>query len=170
MRSITVLSIGILGLGLNACSSAKDQLGLNKTVPDEFAVVKRAPLAMPPSYNLEPPRPGAPRPQEQAPSVTAAKAVFGAETMQAKQSADQTAADAALLQKAGAEQSAPDIRRIVDSETSQVDEKSKPVVDRILGWGGVSRSADAEVIDPKEEAERLKNTSVESAPVESEDP
>jgi hypothetical protein len=39
-------------------------LGLEKTSPDEFLVVKRAPLSLPPNYELRPPKPGERRPQE----------------------------------------------------------------------------------------------------------
>lgn len=35
---------------------------MSKRSPDEFAVVKRAPLILPPEYDLRPPDPGAPRP------------------------------------------------------------------------------------------------------------
>lgn len=35
---------------------------MGKRAPDEFAVVKRAPLIVPPDYDLRPPDPGAPRP------------------------------------------------------------------------------------------------------------
>jgi len=40
---------------------------------DEFAVVTKAPLIMPPDYNLRPPRPGAARPQEQSERQQAAE-------------------------------------------------------------------------------------------------
>ena len=39
-----------------------DALGMGKRSPDEFAVVKRAPLIVPPDFDLRPPEPGAPRP------------------------------------------------------------------------------------------------------------
>jgi Protein of unknown function (DUF3035) len=35
-------------------------------MPDEFAVESRAPLTIPPEFNLRPPEPGAPRPQEES--------------------------------------------------------------------------------------------------------
>jgi len=35
---------------------------MSKRAPDEFAVVRRAPLIVPPDYDLRPPDPGAPRP------------------------------------------------------------------------------------------------------------
>ena len=44
-------------------------IGLDKVGPDEFAVESRAPLTIPPDFELRPPQPGASRPQE----VTAAE-------------------------------------------------------------------------------------------------
>ncbi len=41
---------------------------MDRVGPDEFAVESRAPLTIPPEFDLRPPQPGAPRPQE----VTAA--------------------------------------------------------------------------------------------------
>lgn len=51
-------------LQLGGCSrgTVQDALGMSKRAPDEFAVVRRAPLIMPPDYDLRPPDPGAPRP------------------------------------------------------------------------------------------------------------
>jgi len=37
---------------------------MDRVGPDEFAVESRAPLTIPPEYDLRPPQPGAPRPQE----------------------------------------------------------------------------------------------------------
>src|SRR6202451_4117878 len=49
--------------------------GLTRDSPDEYTVTTRAPLSMPPDYNLRPPRPGAPRPQEQSEREQAAAAL-----------------------------------------------------------------------------------------------
>jgi hypothetical protein len=55
------------GVGLlTGCSDFKQIIGLDPTMPDEFAVESRAPLTIPPDFNLRPPEPGAPRPQEQS--------------------------------------------------------------------------------------------------------
>jgi hypothetical protein len=51
---------------LSACSDFKQAIGLDPTMPDEFAVESRAPLTIPPDFNLRPPEPGAPRPQEES--------------------------------------------------------------------------------------------------------
>jgi hypothetical protein len=51
---------------LSACTDLKRSIGLEKTSPDEFAVESRAPLTMPPDFQLRPPQPGAARPQEKS--------------------------------------------------------------------------------------------------------
>jgi len=51
---------------LSGCADVKQVLGIDATMPDEFAVESRAPLTIPPDFNLRPPEPGAPRPQEQS--------------------------------------------------------------------------------------------------------
>src|SRR5665213_82016 len=63
---------------LGGCDSINRALGREKVVPDEFAVVSRAPLAIPPDYSLRPPRIGALRPQEAAPVDQARQTVFRA--------------------------------------------------------------------------------------------
>ncbi len=57
--------IGALSL-LSACSGFKQMIGLDQPMPDEFAVESRAPLTVPPDFDLRPPEPGAPRPQERS--------------------------------------------------------------------------------------------------------
>jgi hypothetical protein len=57
----------LIGASLVAgCSDFKQMLGIDQTMPDEFAVESRAPLTIPPDFNLRPPEPGAPRPQEKS--------------------------------------------------------------------------------------------------------
>jgi hypothetical protein len=53
---------------LAGCADFRMALGIDRVGPDEFAVESRAPLTIPPEFDLRPPQPGAPRPQE----VTAA--------------------------------------------------------------------------------------------------
>ena len=148
------VSVMALALLLGGCGNAREQLGLNKSAPDEFAVVKRAPLAMPPNYSLRPPQPGAPRPQEQAPSQTAQRAVFGETTSDSGYVAS-SEGESALLQEAGATSADPNIRGVVDSESTEIDNSNKPVVDRLLGWRNDEQ--EASVVNARKEAERLQN-------------
>jgi hypothetical protein len=49
---------------LSGCTELKRSIGMEQSMPDEFAVESRAPLLIPPDFDLRPPTPGAPRPQE----------------------------------------------------------------------------------------------------------
>lgn len=53
-----------MGAALTGCTNWKQTLGIEPTAPDEFAIESRAPLTIPPDFNLRPPAPGAARPQE----------------------------------------------------------------------------------------------------------
>jgi Protein of unknown function (DUF3035) len=63
--SLWPVCIGALSL-LSACGGFKQMIGLDQPMPDEFAVESRAPLTVPPDFDLRPPEPGAPRPQEKS--------------------------------------------------------------------------------------------------------
>lgn len=73
---ILLVAAGLLA----GCSEARQAMGLGKRAPDEFTVVKRAPLSLPPEYSLRPPEPGAPRPQEPSPTAQARQQVLGGGT------------------------------------------------------------------------------------------
>ena len=58
-----LLAAGLV-LALGGCEETRRVLGYDKSTPDEFRIVSRAPLSLPPDYNLRPPQPGAVRPQD----------------------------------------------------------------------------------------------------------
>ncbi|MCD8563318.1 MAG: DUF3035 domain-containing protein [Alphaproteobacteria bacterium] len=154
-------------LVLAGCSGAKETLGLTKQAPDEFAVVKRAPLSMPPDYALRPPRPGAPRPQELEPSAEAREAIFGESAGTAVTPASQSEGESILLQDAGVTAAETDstIRETVDSEIKQEVDTNQPVVDKLLSYAGAGNGSTASVVDAQAEAERLKKNKEEGKPV-----
>src|SRR5262245_63280888 len=64
-------------LSLSACGGqVRQALGMTKHSPDEFLTVAHAPLTLPPDYSLQPPQPGAPRPQEGTASEQAQTALY----------------------------------------------------------------------------------------------
>lgn len=139
-------------LGLAACGG--DELtrtfGLTRDAPDEFQVTTRAPLSMPPDFQLRPPRPGASRPQEltqseQAEAALAPGAVLAAD---GRTSAGQQA----LLAAAGPPAPA-NIRSRVESET-QLDAPSRSFTDRLMFWQ--SPPPPGTVVDPARESQRLR--------------
>lgn len=79
----------------------------NRDRPDEMAVQRQAPLAVPPDFALEPPQPGAPRPAEGSSSQKALEALFGAPD-------PRSGLETSALDRAGA--SDPGIRSSVGDE------------------------------------------------------
>src|SRR5580704_10764077 len=61
---LPVVAFVLAALTLSACEDFKKAVGIEHTSPDEFAVESRAPLTIPPDFDLRPPAPGSPRPQE----------------------------------------------------------------------------------------------------------
>ncbi|MDX2094941.1 MAG: DUF3035 domain-containing protein [Alphaproteobacteria bacterium] len=64
MNPLLKRCVVLLPLLLAACEdgAVRNTLGLNRPAPDEFTVVSRPPLSLPPEFTLRPPRPGeAPR-------------------------------------------------------------------------------------------------------------
>ena len=60
-RTVLVLPVLFLALGVGGCTEARRAVGWEKSPPDEFRIMTRAPLSMPPDYGLRPPTPGAPQ-------------------------------------------------------------------------------------------------------------
>ncbi len=144
---LVAATAGILG----ACSDAKKELGLETTPPDEFSVVTRAPLSVPPDYTLRPPQPGAQRPMELSVRDEARKTVFGADTP-SEQRAPRTTGQEEFLGRLGADETT-NIRTVVDKESKTIAEEEKPVADKLLFWK--KDQPRGKVIDPVEEKEKL---------------
>src|SRR5437588_9620382 len=76
-RGLSLLAVASLCsmLLLCGCTSIRQMVGLDRTGPDEFAVESRAPLTIPPDFELRPPQLGAARPQEVSAAERARKAI-----------------------------------------------------------------------------------------------
>lgn len=160
--SLRPLLICLLALPVLSCSGTKEQLGLTRRTPDEFAVVQRAPLEMPPDYYLRPPAPGTPRPQEQKAVDQAAQAVLGRSP---PPSTTKSNAENVLLQKTNAITADPNIRNVLDAETADVAASQKSTIKRILDIGDSNANAPAPVVDPTAEAARIKANKEAGKPV-----
>ncbi len=158
-KMMRLLGVAGMLLSLGACGSLSEQLGLTKQAPDEFRVVSRAPLSIPPEFQLRPPEPGAPRPQEGTARQQARTAVFRA-APQAPAPDEATAGDGrtlgerALLKLAGADRAEPNIREIVDRETDRVNEESDEFVNALIFWRSPRQSG--VLVDAEAEARRLR--------------
>ena len=142
-----------LGLLVAGCSNISDQItGKGKYAPDEFAVVSRAPLTLPPDYGLRPPDPGAPRPQETSVQDVARAALYGAGTTQ-QPDPSASPGEAALLGRAGGTSANPGIRRIINEESALYAEDDQTFVDNLLFWR--EPEPPGLIVDPTKESQRL---------------
>src|SRR5215472_10509542 len=119
--ALPVLATVGLATTLGGCSDFRKALGYDKSIPDEFAVVSRAPLAIPPDYSLRPPQPGAAPSQEVAAQDRAKGAIFRAGPQQASlppAATERSAGEGALLEAAGAPKADPEIRQHVADDTA----------------------------------------------------
>jgi len=151
--------VAVLALGAAGCSSAGKALGVSKVVPDEFRVVSRAPLVVPPDYSLRPPAPGEPRPQELQPESLARNALLGSPGAAARSQGENL-----LVAKAGGDKADPLVRYIVDDEFGDVSHKDKGFADKVMFWRkGETRSVAAEAaekaapLDPAAEEAKVKS-------------
>ena len=117
------------GAGLSGCGGTKAALGMTKVTPDEFRVVTKAPLVVPPDYSLRPPAPGEPRPQELQPESAARLALIGA-----RQGEQRDDGEKLLAYKAGADKADPLVRYVVDDEFGSIAHKDKSFADRVMFW------------------------------------
>lgn len=156
------------GLVLSGCEDARQAFGLERNVPDEFAVVSRAPLSMPPDYALRPPQPGAPRPQEPTTRQRAQRVVLAtAEPREAAGEAtargDVSRGEGVLLARAGADEADPNIRQAVDEEAANLLRANDTFVNRLMFWQ--ADRPPGTVVDPQAEAQRLAGNAATGAPV-----
>ena len=126
---VIVATVLVAAAGLAGCTSTQKALGMSKVTPDEFRVVTKAPLVVPPDYSLRPPAPGEPRPQELQPESAARNALLG--QREAEQRSD---GEKMLVAKAGAEKADPLVRYVVDDEFGDIAHKEKGFADRVMFW------------------------------------
>lgn len=159
-KTVLIGALAVLAV-LGGCSGVKEQIGLGRQSPDEFAVVKRAPLTLPPDYAALP-EPGS----EQSAAQEAAdlkesvrSTVFG---MQGEEKPKGSSEDA-LLSKMGASMARPDIRREINREQGIVAD-GDGFAEKLLFWKEPAKPEEP-VVDPAAEKERLEQNEAAGKPV-----
>lgn len=154
-RLALVLAVPLFAGG---CQDARRAMGYEKSAPDEFQVVQRAPLSLPPDFSLRPPQPGAVRPQEGNVRDQARQALTGGRAAQTPiATAGRTQGDVALLKRAGAEGINPDIRLLVNKETQALADADKGFTDKLVFWRKPETPGARETLDAGKEAQRLRD-------------
>ena len=110
------------------CTSTSRALGLEKSAPNEFNILTKAPLIVPPEYNLRPPAVGASSAENNYTQRSAREALLGD-----VDDADPSRGEIALMAKAGVNRANPEIRLEIDGVNS-VERKSAGFTNRLLFW------------------------------------
>ncbi|MEM9840602.1 MAG: DUF3035 domain-containing protein [Pseudomonadota bacterium] len=151
----------VSALSLVAACSSNGNPGGNRNAPDEFAILTKPPLTVPPDYALRPPKPGETRPEELSTSERTQQLLMGD-----REAAPPTNGELALIQQAGAVDVDPSIRAILAAENGGRADKDASLSNRLLFWkysnGQVDDSAAKLVVEDREGWFDQRQRSIES--------
>ena len=167
MTSRRWLAIGLLTTvaGLTAaCSSDgfNETFGFGRNAPDEFAVVPRAPLTVPPGISLPAPSTrvsefGIGTAAERGEAVIFSASNAGTDVEEVVELREEVVSispgESALLSQAGAGNIQPGIRVVVEEESRDLVVADDRFIDSIIFWQ--PQPEPGSVIDPEAEARRL---------------
>lgn len=126
MKKRILLSL-LLIAPLAGCNTLKDTFGFTKIPPDEFQVITKAPLVIPPDFTLRPPRVAQTAQTQYSSSAAARDLLIGAGTPNEPVSMSEKT----LLKLAGAHEDHSDIRLKIDNESRQTEDAQPSLVERL---------------------------------------
>ncbi|MBT4880613.1 MAG: DUF3035 domain-containing protein [Alphaproteobacteria bacterium] len=158
LRLMAILAIPV---ALSGCGDTRKALGLDRSSPDEFTVINRAPLSLPPNFNQQPTRGAGSSKSESTDSRAltateqAEQALFGQNNQRSTERTanySPSAGENAFLDLAGytktTQEEASNIRETVDQE-AKVAQMDKTFVQKMLFWQNKDQPGKA--VDPKKE-------------------
>lgn len=177
-------AVALLALGACTGNDVRHTLGMERNQPDEFQVVSRPPLSVPPVYYLRPPSEDTPagisadqraqslvfkgdEPAYQAPGASDSNYFKRPETavVTVGESSLPTSGEEAFMRKAGVNTAQKDIRQVLTQENRPriVEEKrEKGFLDKIRGTG----ESDEPLVDAEKERERILTNKQEGKPLD----
>lgn len=180
MTCIIRLSALLMLLPLAACGggSVRETLGIDRSAPDEFRVVSRPPLSVPPEFSLRPPTAGGGSAAESPAYRQAQEAVFGEDgsgqrsfpaagsastaVQPVTSSALESNAESRFLTNAGADKADPNVRDQLYTEQA-----SAPAPEEEGVWDTLTSpfAPKDPVVDAKGEKKRLEQNQAEGKSV-----
>ena len=151
LRGVVLLGVAC---SLASCDTIRDAAGLTKQPPDEFAVVTKAPLIIPPDYNLHPPKPGAPPLNQVAPTTAAQEALYSGDpnAVAGAITGDYSQAEKLLLANSGGAMADSSIRRTIAADNTKAEDTNPSLTDKLLFGESKDNSADQPVNGASEQA------------------
>lgn len=158
MKTTWNYGVMVVSLVLAGCNSGglQETLGLNREAPDEFTVVSRPPLSVPPEFSLRPPAPGeAPRgmvAEDRARSLLTGRSEDTAVTP-VERSEGWSSGASSLLKRAGADQADDGIREKLGQDALRPADTSKAtsLLEQLTG-----AEKNEPTVDAQKEMERLR--------------
>jgi hypothetical protein len=159
MHSRTMFVIALLAgaAALGGCQSIQEAAGRGKASPDEFAVVTKAPLTIPPDFNLKPPAPGAAPANQIEPTQAAQNALFSADaaTVASSLPATMSEGERYMLAAAGVQNADPSIRQQLASDRRGMRASDDSFASSVLFWNGPTPPPGGTAVDADAEARRI---------------
>jgi len=121
-------------IALIGCQSIREAAGVTKTPPDEFAVVTKAPLVIPPNFNLRPPHAGAAPTNQSSPTDSAQAALFGDDpaAIAASLPNNYSAEEKTVLANTGGAMADHGIRQQIAADTKSMSTADDSFTDKLL--------------------------------------
>ena len=143
-RRMAIVSVALVAaLAVQGCGQLRKLAGVDKNPPDEFKIVNKPPLVMPPEFNLRPPKAGTASPQDLVPTAQAISALFPGRTTLPPPASQ---SEQALLQAAGSAGASSNVRSTAGDSGTLVVEKGDLIKD-ILTTGERENSPDGSSVD-----------------------
>jgi len=149
--SLRMVALAGVAVSLIGCDSFREAAGVVKEPPDEFAVVTKSPLVVPPDFRLRPPKPGAQPTNQTSPTDSAQAALFGEDpsTAAAQLPGNYSAEERVVLASSGGANADPAIRKQLASDLKSMEATDDSFTDRLLFGSpdpdkGAPLNADAE--------------------------
>lgn len=192
LSKLYILSLSCSILALTSCSgtSVKDTLGIGRRAPDEFKVVSRPPLSVPPQFNLRPPSatassPTAVRADKQAQSIIIGREDNNNTFDLSKTNADtaitpvesenlpktktkptnktSNSSESAFMKNIGTNQADPTVRNTLIEQNIAAEEKREEAA----WWDFSSKKTEKKdpLVNAKGEAERISKNKAENKPI-----
>jgi len=133
-RLTSLVFVGVAALALTGCQGLREAAGLTKQGPDEFAIVTKAPLIIPPDYNLKPPQPGAAPLNQGSPTAQAEATLYGTDPATVANSIQGSFSDEEklVLAYAGAADADDTIRQQIAADNKSMQAADASFTDKLL--------------------------------------
>lgn len=149
--------VAVVGVSLCNCSVIRKAAGMNKMPPDEFSVLTKGPLTMPPDFGLMPPKPGAAPSNQSDPATNAQASLYGTDpaAIAATIPGPASQGEKLLLANAGAVNADPEIRKNLAADLNQQLAATDSFTNDVLFWKEKPKPEPGKAVDADAEAKRI---------------